>query len=636
MAAEDEGRRLRRVQSSLANPALFGELYVRPHDPQWKEPLPAFAREMLAFAMDCRRGTVILPPEFLKPVSVDALVLMGDGSRRPLGEIEVGDLVIGHSGTARRVRAVKDHGELDCLRVTTWHGRELIATPDHPVLTPEGWRPLGELRIGTTLASVGSQGDLARFRDAVTAIEEIGPREVRCLMVNGDHSFTANDLVVHNTTLLSQVLPLWLTARAVAFGEMLRGLLLSEEEGMAMGNLGFVKWHIDNNEALANDFIDKDGRPLLRKDPTENVWREDAIVVARQGVSKDPTWQAKGLDSKGIQGRRLDWLIGDDVITPKNAFSPAMRKSALNLWELQLTTRLVESGKAIIAGNFNDHRDLLSTLSSRPSYKTFRRPALHEPGKPHRAASLEDEDAELTWPENWTRARLEQEAEDKPQRFRRIFLLDARAESGERLRADWVTLISEGEIPFGEARFFMSVDPAPGGTTNDDHDFFTVTVGAAHGPYLDVCESIAVRSAIPGQTRLVAALHDRYNRVGEGIIAIGGAKVAMDRYFRGALTVAAPQLEGKLAEVSIPGAKNERLEGLGSYAQSRYLRIVANVWTAQTSDIADRYQELSLAEEWTSFPHGRHDDRLDGIDVLIRTAREYASGNVREIELEAT
>lgn len=495
-----EGRRLRRVQASLANPALFGELYVRPFDPNWTAPLPAFAREMLAFSMQARRGVIVLPPEFLK------------------------------------------------------------------------------------------------------------------------------------TTLISQVLPLWLTARASAFGELLRGLLLSEEEGMAAGNLGFVRWHIDNNELLANDFIDSAGKPLMRPDPTEKVWREDALVVARKGVSKDPTWQAKGLDSKGIQGRRLDWLIGDDVITPKNAFSPAMRNSALRLWEMQLTTRLVEHGQAIIAGNFNDHRDLLSTLSMRPSYKSFRRPALHAAGNPNEP----DENGVVTWPENWSRERLEQEREDKPQRFRRIFLLDAKAERGETLRTDWMNLISESEIPVDEARFFISIDPAPGGETKDDHDYFTITVGARHGAYLDLVESIAVREPIPAQVKLVAAIHDRYDRVGQGVRAIGGAKVSLDRYFRGALTIGAPQLESKVVEVSIPGGKVERLEGLGVYAQSRYVRCVAGVWTAQTSAFEDRYQELTLAEEWSSFPHGRHDDRLDGIDVLIRTAREYDYGAVREVDLEAS
>jgi hypothetical protein len=32
---------------------------------------------------------------------------------------------------------------------------------------------------------------------------------------------------------------------------------------------------------------------------------------------------------------------------------------------------------------------------------------------------------------------------------------------------------------------------------------------------------------------------------------------------------------------------------------------------------------MSLYEQWRAFPLGRHDDKLDGLDVLIRTAREF-------------
>ena len=321
----DLDRKQRRTRA-LANPIYFGEVYVRPYDENWSAPLPRFAGEMLAFALQSRRGVVILPPEFLK------------------------------------------------------------------------------------------------------------------------------------TTLLSQVLPLWLTYRAAWSGKLLRGMLLSEEEGMSTSNLSVLAWHIENNEGLARDFSDDHGHPLVFPDPEEQTWREDAIIVNRSGTSKDPTWQAKGIDSKGIQGRRLDWLIGDDVITPKNAFSPAMRRAALNLWELEITTRLVADGKAIIAGNFNHQRDLVSTLASRKSYGVFKRPALHAPNQPEVA----DENGEATWPENWSKARLAQEKEDKPQRFRRIFLLDARAEEGERLKTEWMTVVSPTQTVFDEARIYMALDPAPG------------------------------------------------------------------------------------------------------------------------------------------------------------------------------
>lgn len=44
-------------------------------------------------AGDIHRLQIWIPPGTSKPVDVDALVLMGDGSRKLLGDIEIGDYV---------------------------------------------------------------------------------------------------------------------------------------------------------------------------------------------------------------------------------------------------------------------------------------------------------------------------------------------------------------------------------------------------------------------------------------------------------------------------------------------------------------------------------------------------------------
>lgn len=446
------------------------------------------------------------------------------------------------------------------------------------------------------------------------------------------------------TTLISQVLPLWLTVRARCTGELLRGMLLSEEEGMAINNLSVVSWHILNNEDLQRDFSDLEGRPLIYPDPTENVWREDAIIVARHGTSKDPTWQAKGLDSKGIQGRRIDWLIGDDVITPANAFSAAKREKALRDWDMQITTRLVKQGRAIICGNFNDPLDLVSTLSARTSYKVFKRPAVHKRSAPDEACDITHPEAEALWPENWPMPRLRKEKDEKPSRFQRIFLLSATSETGELLRTEWVKLIEPEDTPLRYSKFFMAIDPAPGGES-EDLDFFNVSVGAMHEHGLDLVESFDVRCPTPRQVNLVGLFHDRFDRLGMGVVAIGVSKIALDRYFRGAMTIARPDLESKLVEISMPGsgqiqaggssvATKARLEALGPYAQTGWLRVQRELWDRRTSDSEDQWQELTMREQWKEFPLGRHDDKLDGLDVLIRTAREFSLISAVEYDLE--
>lgn len=434
------------------------------------------------------------------------------------------------------------------------------------------------------------------------------------------------------TTIGSQLIPLWLTYRYTWAGKLLRGMLLSEEEGMAQANLSVISWHIQNNPLLAADFADDRGQPLVVPDEDENTWREDAIIVRRHGTSKDPTWQAKGLDSKGIHGRRLDWLIGDDVVTPKNAFSPAMRKHALRTWDMQITTRLVRDGRAIVLGNFNHEKDLTSTLADRKTYTAFRRPAIHKPGKVTVPEEVID-NGECLWAEVWDKERLRREQADKPQTFGRIFLLDPTGERGERLLIDWLRTIEPDETPMDEATFVLGLDPTPGGEQHD-LDFTNVTVLAAYGSHIDLVLTLDVRADLGDKIALVSTVHDRYNRVGKGVVAIGGAKQAMDSYFAQSFILARPDLEHKTFRIGTPGSKEERLEGLGPPAKSGWLRIWGEYLDALTSDPDDRHQELSFGEQWREFPGGKHDDKLDGLDVALRTYIEHGQG--RDVTYELT
>jgi len=105
---------------------------------------------------DINRLQVWLPPGMMKPVSVNALVLMATGERRRLGDVEVGDRVVTATGTSRTVTAVHEQGELPCVRVTTYSGRTVEAARDHPFLTADGWKNAGDLEPKDVLATVAS------------------------------------------------------------------------------------------------------------------------------------------------------------------------------------------------------------------------------------------------------------------------------------------------------------------------------------------------------------------------------------------------------------------------------------------------------------------------------------------------
>lgn len=54
---------------------------------------------------------------------------------------------------ARGITAKVDTGRKECLRFTTQTGRSITVTPEHPFLTPDGWKRADELKHGMTVAS---------------------------------------------------------------------------------------------------------------------------------------------------------------------------------------------------------------------------------------------------------------------------------------------------------------------------------------------------------------------------------------------------------------------------------------------------------------------------------------------------
>jgi Holliday junction DNA helicase RuvB subunit len=106
------------------------------------------------------------PPGLGKPVAEDTLVLMADGSRRPIRAIQPGDEVISHMGRAALVTGRFNQGELACLRITTHSGRSVVAATDHPFLTPQGWVKAADLEVGSVVANVSEpyvhRGEIGR------------------------------------------------------------------------------------------------------------------------------------------------------------------------------------------------------------------------------------------------------------------------------------------------------------------------------------------------------------------------------------------------------------------------------------------------------------------------------------------
>jgi len=123
-----------------------------PFRPGW--PIQAICEHLEAVADgDIKRLIINIPPRSGKPVSATALVTTMRGLVR-LGDVEVGDYVLTHRGRFRQVREVHRQGVLAVNRLTTRRGRQVTAAPDHPFLTPQGWRELGDLALDDVIGIV--------------------------------------------------------------------------------------------------------------------------------------------------------------------------------------------------------------------------------------------------------------------------------------------------------------------------------------------------------------------------------------------------------------------------------------------------------------------------------------------------
>ncbi len=94
----------------------------------------------------------------MKCVHGDTEILMSDGTRRAIKDIRPGDVVQSYLSPAGRIVANPVTGQWfagqkKCVKLHTRSGREITATPDHRVLTFDGYKKIGDLLPDDRIAS---------------------------------------------------------------------------------------------------------------------------------------------------------------------------------------------------------------------------------------------------------------------------------------------------------------------------------------------------------------------------------------------------------------------------------------------------------------------------------------------------
>lgn len=179
-------------------------------------------------------GTPIVPgrvensPQSDSCFTADTRVTMADGTTRPIEEVTVGDLVIGAGGAVNRVESIETP-QLGGRLLYALNDGYAFVTAEHPFMTDEGWKAVdpaatsrenpalivGKLQVGDRLhalcgvlaavgAGVGSGSSSVEIDVAQIELHGIDQQTADANMVvynlrlDGNHTYFANDLLVHN------------------------------------------------------------------------------------------------------------------------------------------------------------------------------------------------------------------------------------------------------------------------------------------------------------------------------------------------------------------------------------------------------------------------------------------------------
>lgn len=296
------------------------------------------------YRREIKHLVVNMPPGIGKPLDVDTPVLMADRSQKRLGEIIAGDEVIGKSGKPHPVSAVHEQGELPCLEITTTSGRSVRASPDHSFLTSGGWITAGRLRPGSLLVCIDGE----HLHESVISVAPCGKRPCRCLTVDEDQSFCANNIVVHNSVICSVLFPTWIWANDPSQ----KLLCASYQQKVALSFARSARYLIQDDWYGA--FWDRtEGPPVkLRGDANQMGYYETTAGG----------WRLSGPVGTGFS-THPNFIIIDDPYNPEEAASEREREAVERWYFDNVATRGIALGAGHLINMQRLHpRDLCGIL----------------------------------------------------------------------------------------------------------------------------------------------------------------------------------------------------------------------------------------------------------------------------------
>lgn len=254
------------------------------------------------------------------------------------------------------------------------------------------------------------------------------------------------------STLTSVGYPLWEVAR----DRQIRIGIIANSDDLAEDILVEIKSHMEDNDRILRYFGKlKPDRPLKWNKLEIRV--EGGVTTLRK---KDATISVGGPISSW-KGKRLDLLLGDDMVDERNASTMERARQLIDWFWETLYTRLEPWGRVKLVGTVEKEYDFYHDLIKNPRGFNI----------VHQKAIIDELKKEVLWPEKWTYDKLCELRSNNFPAFMKHFqniVVSAEVAKLDQARIDRCFDQSIGFYPHGipdtiRSQFkmiFMSVDPA--------------------------------------------------------------------------------------------------------------------------------------------------------------------------------
>lgn len=145
---------------------------------------------------------------------VEEEVLMADLTRKRIGDVKIGESIITvdpktcKQSVTKVINQYVKPTEKDIVKLTTITGRSVVCTTDHPILTFEGWKEAGKIKLfeGVCVFSDGLLGEWKRYKNFIKPHTLSFNKWCKVIKTRGNAMFIpVNSIQSHSNVMISDI-----------------------------------------------------------------------------------------------------------------------------------------------------------------------------------------------------------------------------------------------------------------------------------------------------------------------------------------------------------------------------------------------------------------------------------------------